>query len=178
MCLEFLKLAIKSFPDFVTNVLLTAWEACKHDTDVIIQNPATLGGVHIAEKLGVRLSFFLTLKLTRGPHFFQVPLFVAFTFPWTPTTFFPHPYIHSYHKLTSAFNYFTYYAVDEALWAGLYPASGNMMERQNKFRQEVLGLKELPLFSSGMPKYVRDQGIPTLYCKLDILLYDFNSNHW
>lgn len=49
----------------MTDLFASCWDVCRHDTDVIITNPPTLGGpVHVAEKL-------------------KVPLLVASTFPWT-----------------------------------------------------------------------------------------------
>lgn len=150
---EFWKDAIREFPEFMTRTLEAAWEACKNDTDVIIQNPPTLAGTHIAEKL-------------------QIPLFVAFTFPWTPTTTFPHPFAKTSLSMGPVFNYYSFIAMDEGLWAFGLPGS-SMMDRHNQFRREVLKLKELPLSSGGIPKFIRDQGVPTLYCKKKKLTFNF-----
>jgi sterol 3beta-glucosyltransferase len=86
--LKFIREANKKFRVIMEDILLTCWEACKYDTDVLIENPPcksrelfrnatnltlALGfaGLHIAEKL-------------------NIPLVVAFTMPWTPSGNFSH----------------------------------------------------------------------------------------
>lgn len=50
--------------------------------DAIIANPPSMAHVHIAEKMGV-------------------PLHIMFTFPYTPTTAFPHPLANSEWSLSA-----------------------------------------------------------------------------
>ena len=63
------------------DVLHSTWAACINDDDetgapfraeAIIANPVSFGHVHCAQKLGI-------------------PLHMAFTMPYSPTTAFPHP---------------------------------------------------------------------------------------
>lgn len=50
----FIQEGLASFSKFIEDLFQTCWEACKTDTDVIIQNPPAFAGVHIAEKLDVK----------------------------------------------------------------------------------------------------------------------------
>src|SRR4051794_8732912 len=46
----------------------------------------------------------------------KVPLFIAFTMPWSRTTAFPHPFAVPPVPLGASFNYSTYIAVENSLW--------------------------------------------------------------
>ncbi|OJD38994.1 glycosyltransferase family 1 protein [Diplodia corticola] len=85
--------------------------------DAIIANPPSFAHVHIAERLGV-------------------PLHMMFTFPYTPTTQFPHPLANV--KQTdideSYTNFMSYPLVEMMTWQGL----GDLV---NKFRVKTLGLE-------------------------------------
>ena len=50
---SFMKEAYSNYMDFIQELLVSCWEACKDGCDVIIQNPPAMAGPHIAEKLGV-----------------------------------------------------------------------------------------------------------------------------
>lgn len=63
------------------DILESTWSACTNDDDetgapfqaeAIIANPISYGHIHCAQKLGI-------------------PLHMAFTMPYSPTTAFPHP---------------------------------------------------------------------------------------
>jgi sterol 3beta-glucosyltransferase len=40
------------FREWIDDLLLTAWAACQ-GTDVLIESPSAMGGLHIAEGLGI-----------------------------------------------------------------------------------------------------------------------------
>ncbi|EKG10097.1 UDP-glucuronosyl/UDP-glucosyltransferase [Macrophomina phaseolina MS6] len=84
--------------------------------DAIIANPPSFAHVHIAERLGV-------------------PLHMIFTFPYTPTTQFPHPLanIKQSNIDESYTNFMSYPLVEMMTWQGL----GDLV---NKFRVKNLGL--------------------------------------
>jgi len=60
------------FRGWIDDLLKTSWEACRN-TDVLIESPSAMGGIHIAEAL-------------------QIPYFRAFTMPWTRTRAYPHAF--------------------------------------------------------------------------------------
>ncbi|KAL9085786.1 MAG: hypothetical protein Q9165_007418 [Trypethelium subeluteriae] len=84
--------------------------------DAIIANPPSFAHVHIAERLGI-------------------PLHIMFTFPYSPTTAFPHPLANIKKGNVDAnyTNFMSYPLVELMTWQGL----GDMV---NKFRTDTLGL--------------------------------------
>ena len=66
---SFIKEGLQKFRDWIDDLLVTSWSACQ-GTDLIIESPSAMGGLHIAEGLGV-------------------PYFRAFTMPWTRTRAYP-----------------------------------------------------------------------------------------
>ncbi len=53
---SFIRHAKKTYTKWLYDLLRAAWEICRTDTDVIIENPANMGtGVHISEKLRVSI---------------------------------------------------------------------------------------------------------------------------
>lgn len=62
-------LRASQFRDWIDDLLVTSWTACQ-GTDLIIESPSAMGGLHIAEGLAV-------------------PYFRAFTMPWTRTRAYP-----------------------------------------------------------------------------------------
>lgn len=56
---SFIQEGLNLFTKFIEDLFSSCWEACKTDTDVIIQNPPSFAGVHVAEKLDVKESKFL-----------------------------------------------------------------------------------------------------------------------
>ena len=100
------------------------WKACMTNdsedpfvADCIIANPPSFAHVHCAERLGC-------------------PLHIMFTFPYTPTTKFPHPLanIKSSNVDEPYTNFMSYPFVEMMTWQGL----GDLV---NKFRVETLGLE-------------------------------------
>ncbi|KAI8803606.1 hypothetical protein BJ742DRAFT_749002 [Cladochytrium replicatum] len=90
---SFLKEGLGRFRGWLDELLMSAWDACQ-GSDVLIDSPSTLCGVHIAEALGVA--------------YFQ-----AFTMPWTRTRMQVH--------MGPGYNYMTHVLIDQVLWTGIAP---------------------------------------------------------
>ena len=60
------------FRSWIDDLLKTSWEACQ-GTDLLIESPSAMGGIHIAEAL-------------------EIPYFRAFTMTWTRTRAYPHAF--------------------------------------------------------------------------------------
>jgi sterol 3beta-glucosyltransferase len=111
--LQFLYEAKNKFSAWIDELLLSAWNGCQ-DTDLLIESPSTMAGIHIAEAL-------------------KIPYFRAFTMPWTKTRAYPHAFSVSETKRGGNFNYLSYVIIDQVFWRGI---SGNV----NKWRKRTLGL--------------------------------------
>ena len=68
------------FRGWIDDLLKTSWEACQ-GTDVLIESPSAMGGIHIAEALGI-------------------PYFRAFTMTWSRTRAYPHAFAVPEHKVS------------------------------------------------------------------------------
>lgn len=114
----FLKEANSTFRGWLDDVLESSYSACQ-GSDVLIESPSAMAGIHIAEKLGI-------------------PYFRAFTMPWTRTRAYPHAFIMPEHKMGGAYNYMTYVMFDNLFWrATAYQV--------NKWRNNTLGLPNTSL---------------------------------
>jgi UDP:flavonoid glycosyltransferase YjiC (YdhE family) len=69
---SFLREVVSKFRGWLDDLLQSAWEGCQ-GTDVLIESPSTMAGLHIAEAL-------------------QIPYYRAFTMPWTRTRTYPHAF--------------------------------------------------------------------------------------
>ncbi|KAI7822657.1 hypothetical protein BC939DRAFT_503666 [Gamsiella multidivaricata] len=110
---SFIRESLKRFRGWLDELLDTAWESCQN-TDVLIESPSAMAGIHIAERL-------------------DIPYFRAFPFPWTRTRNFPHPFAVPEHNLGRSYNYMTYVMIEQVFWKGI---SGQV----NKWRKDTLGL--------------------------------------
>lgn len=110
---SFLKEASATFRTWIDELCSSAWLACQN-TDVLIESPSAMAGIHIAEAL-------------------QIPYFRAFTMPWTRTRAYPHAFAVPDHKLGGAYNYITYVMFDNVFWKAI---AGQM----NRWRKKELGL--------------------------------------
>lgn len=115
---SFLREAASSFRGWIKELLETAWVACQ-GTDVLIESPSAMAGIHIAEAL-------------------QIPYFRAFTMPWTRTRTYPHAFAVPEQKMGGSYNYLTYVMFDNIFWKGI---SGQV----NKWRTETLDLPRTTL---------------------------------
>ncbi|KAK3839740.1 MAG: putative UGT51-sterol glucosyltransferase, partial [Linnemannia gamsii] len=110
---SFFRESLKRFRGWLDELMETAWVACQ-DTDVLIESPSAMAGIHIAERL-------------------DIPYFRAFPFPWTRTRAFPHPFAVPEHNLGRGYNYMTHVMIEQVFWKGI---SGQV----NKWRKDTLGL--------------------------------------
>ncbi|RYP18250.1 hypothetical protein DL765_004049 [Monosporascus sp. GIB2] len=109
----FLREANSKFRGWLDELLVSAWTACQ-GSDLLIESPSAMAGIHIAEALGI-------------------PYFRAFTMPWTRTRAYPHAFVMPEHKMGGAYNYFTYLMFDNLFWKA---TAGQV----NRWRAATLGL--------------------------------------
>lgn len=112
--LSFLKEAASKFRSWVAELLESAWTACQ-DSDLLIESPSAMAGVHIAEGLGI-------------------PYFRAFTMPWTRTHAYPHAFIVPDSNLGGSYNYMTYVMFENMMWRGT-------SHQINKWRKKTIGIR-------------------------------------
>jgi len=115
---SFLREASVKFRGWIDELLASAWHACQ-DTDLLIESPSAMAGIHIAEAL-------------------RVPYFRAFTMPWTRTRAYPHAFAVPEHKMGGAYNYITYVMFDNVFWKAI---AGQV----NRWRKEQLHLRSTNL---------------------------------
>ena len=115
---SFLKEASSKFRGWIDELLSSAWQACQ-DSDILIESPSAMAGIHIAEALGI-------------------PYFRAFTMPWTRTRAYPHAFTVPDHKIGGAYNYFSYVMFDNVFWKAI---AGQV----NRWRKKELGLRSTNL---------------------------------
>jgi len=115
---SFLREASVKFRGWIDELLSSAWHACQ-DTDLLIESPSAMAGIHIAEAL-------------------RVPYFRAFTMPWTRTRAYPHAFAVPEHKMGGAYNYITYVMFDNVFWKAI---AGQV----NRWRKDQLHLRSTNL---------------------------------
>ncbi|KAJ1045267.1 hypothetical protein NDA10_005804 [Ustilago hordei] len=111
---SFLREGVTRFRDWLDDLLASAWRACQ-GSDVIVECPSAIAGIHVAEAL-------------------QVPYFRAFTMPWTRTRAYPHAFAVPNKKAGGNYNYMSYVIFDQMFWR----ASSFQI---NRWRKNLLGLK-------------------------------------
>ncbi|GJJ77194.1 sterol 3beta-glucosyltransferase [Entomortierella parvispora] len=126
---SFIREGLKKFRGWLDDNMKTPWKACQN-TDVIIESPSAMAGIHVAEKL-------------------EIPYFRAFPFPWNRTRAFPHPFAVAERNLGRGYNYITYATIEQVFWKGV---SGQI----NKWRHRSLdGLEEfLEADPDNKPVYI------------------------
>jgi sterol 3beta-glucosyltransferase len=122
---SFLKEAHSKFRGWLDGLLVSSFTACK-DTDVLIESPSTMAGIHIAEAM-------------------KIPYFRAFTMPWTRTRTYPHAFAVPDVKMGGSYNYMTYTIFDNLFWKA---TAGQI----NRWRKRHLGLKSTNLDKMGVNK--------------------------
>eukprot|EP01119_Soliformovum_irregulare_P004241 TRINITY_DN1524_c0_g1_i1.p1 TRINITY_DN1524_c0_g1~~TRINITY_DN1524_c0_g1_i1.p1 ORF type:complete len:646 (+),score=199.34 TRINITY_DN1524_c0_g1_i1:1073-3010(+) len=133
----FMKESVTNFTSFIEKLLLTSWDACKNtNTDLILYNPPSMAGPHIAQKL-------------------KIPVMCSFTMPWSRTTLFPHPFAVPPFPMGSGYNYASYVAVETGMYVPL-------RNKFNHFRREVLSLP--PTEADGARSVLYNRDMPFLYC--------------
>jgi sterol 3beta-glucosyltransferase len=114
----FLREANSTFRGWLDELLVSAYTACE-GSELLIESPSAMAGIHIAEKLGI-------------------PYFRAFTMPWTRTRAYPHAFIMPEQKLGGAYNYMTYVMFDNIFWKAI-------AHQVNRWRNNTLGLPNTSL---------------------------------
>lgn len=115
---QFLRVAASKFRGWLDELLTSCWQACQ-GSDLLIESPSAMAGIHIAEAL-------------------QIPYFRAFTMPWTRTRAYPHAFVMPEHKMGGAYNYVTYVMFDNMFW--------KMTAQQiNRWRNVELGIPNTSL---------------------------------
>ncbi|KAL2017215.1 hypothetical protein VTK56DRAFT_2422 [Thermocarpiscus australiensis] len=109
----FLREANAKMRGWLDDLLETAWKACQ-GSDLLIESPSAMAGIHIAEAL-------------------CIPYFRAFTMPWTRTRAYPHAFIMPGQKMGGAYNYITYVMFDNVFWK-------TTAHQINRWRNKMLGL--------------------------------------
>lgn len=115
---SFLREASSTMRSWLDGLLTSSWSACQ-GSDVLIESPSAMGGIHIAEKL-------------------CIPYFRAFGMPWTRTRAYPHAFMMPEHKMGGAYNLITYVLFDNVFWK----ATAHQI---NKWRNKTLGLPNTSL---------------------------------
>ncbi|GAB1209909.1 Sterol 3-beta-glucosyltransferase [Aspergillus pseudonomiae] len=115
---SFLKEASTKFRGWIDDLLSSAWAGCQ-DSDLLIESPSAMAGIHIAEAL-------------------RIPYFRAFTMPWSRTRAYPHAFAVPENKMGGAYNYITYVMFDTVFWKAI---AGQV----NRWRKKQLGLKATTL---------------------------------
>ncbi|ETN45293.1 uncharacterized protein HMPREF1541_09124 [Cyphellophora europaea CBS 101466] len=115
---SFLREATFKFRGWIDDLLVSAWEACK-GSDLLIESPSAMAGIHVAEALGI-------------------PYYRAFTMPWTRTRAYPHAFAVPGHKSGGAYNYYSYVMFDNVFWKAI---AGQV----NRWRKKELGLRSTSL---------------------------------
>lgn len=114
----FFKDAVGNFRSWIEDLLNSAWEACQ-GTDILIESPSAMGGIHIAEAL-------------------EIPYYRAMPMPWTRTRSHPHAFMAPDFNKSGSYNYMSYLLFDNVFWKGI---AGQV----NKWRKEKLGLPKTNL---------------------------------
>ncbi|CEP13588.1 hypothetical protein [Parasitella parasitica] len=104
---------LRLFKDWIDELLTLSWKAVQ-GTEIIIESPSAMIGVHMAEAL-------------------RVPYFRSFPMPMTRTRSFPHPFATPNNPKGRLYNDMTYVLFDHAVWRAI-------AARTNSFRQKTLGL--------------------------------------
>ena len=135
--------------EWIANLCETSWDACTtslddhpYRSDVIIANPPSFVGYHIAQKL-------------------SIPLIMSFTMPWTATSEFPSPFVRT--KSGPKKNYLSYMALDRVIWTGI-------RDIINKWREEKLHLPPVRTKDFSGHRLLYDLKIPYIYCFSEHLL--------
>lgn len=110
---SFLREASSKFRGWINDLLNSSWKACQ-GTDLLIESPSAMGGIHIAEALGI-------------------PYYRAFTMPWVKTRDYPHAFAVPDRSLGGNYNTLTYTAFDTLFWKAI---SGQV----NRWRRKTLNL--------------------------------------
>lgn len=116
--ISFLREANSTMRTWLDGLLTSSWLACK-GSDVLIESPSAMAGIHIAEKL-------------------RIPYWRAFGMPWTRTRAYPHAFMMPQYRMGGTYNFYTYGLFDNVFWK----ATAHQI---NKWRNKTLGLPSTSL---------------------------------
>lgn len=134
---SFLKEASSKFRGWIDELLSSAWTACQ-DSDILIESPSAMAGIHIAEALGI-------------------PYFRAFTMPWTRTRAYPHAFAVPNNKIGGAYNYFSYVMFDAIFWKAIAGQVNRWRKKELKLRSttlERMQVNKIPFLYNFSPRVV------------------------
>lgn len=122
---------------FFRNLFESQWQVCKRfRPQIILENPPSMAGIHISERM-------------------KVPLIECFTMPWSRTKDFAHPLIPPSSLFGKTYNYYSHVMVSYELWY-------TFRRIINHFRTRTLGLQRLSIWKG--PNLQRDRKTVHLYC--------------
>ncbi|KAJ5629082.1 hypothetical protein N7490_011310 [Penicillium lividum] len=111
---SFLREASSKFRGWIDDLLTSAWSSCQ-GSDLLIESPSAMAGIHIAEAL-------------------RIPYFRGFTMPWSRTRAYPHAFAVPENRMGGYYNHLTYVMFDNIFWKAI---AGQV----NRWRNKELGLK-------------------------------------
>ncbi|KAJ5986100.1 hypothetical protein N7451_010465 [Penicillium sp. IBT 35674x] len=111
---SFLREASSKFRGWIDDLLSSAWSSCQ-GSDLLIESPSAMAGIHIAEAL-------------------RIPYFRGFTMPWSRTRAYPHAFAVPENRMGGYYNHLTYVMFDNIFWKAI---AGQV----NRWRNKELGLK-------------------------------------
>ncbi|KAJ8325557.1 Sterol 3-beta-glucosyltransferase [Batrachochytrium dendrobatidis] len=117
---SFIREAMGKFRGWVDELLLSCWDAVQ-GTDLLIESPTAMGGIHCAEKM-------------------QIPYFSAFPMPWTRTKIYPHPFAVPEYHLGYGYNLMTHALIEHIFQKGVAP-------QVNRWRRQSL---DMPTMNLGL----------------------------
>ncbi len=123
---------------YLEQSIIDCWDACRNAEAVVLSQLAICTAYPVVESL-------------------EIPRFMAYLQPITPTNIFPCPFFPAaptWLPISGYYNRLTYFLSVQALWKLVRPSA-------NKVRQEILNL--LPLPSQWLGKRLRQQDIHFLY---------------
>ncbi|EEP81957.1 hypothetical protein UREG_06822 [Uncinocarpus reesii 1704] len=141
---SFLREATQKFRGWIDDLLSSAWTSCQ-GSDILIESPSAMAGIHIAEAL-------------------NIPYFRAFTMPWSRTRAYPHAFAAPDHYMGGAYNYMTYVMFDNIFWKAIAGQVNRWRKRQLSLRStslEKMQPNKVPFLYNFSPSVVpppRDYG--------------------
>ncbi|WVQ71264.1 hypothetical protein IAR50_000790 [Cryptococcus sp. DSM 104548] len=113
---SFLKEGLQKFRGWLDDLLNSSWQACQ-GSDLLIESPSAMSGIHIAEAL-------------------RIPYYRAFTMPWTRTRAYPHAFAVPETRRGGSYNYMTYTMFDQVFWRAI-------SSQINRWRRHELSLDNI-----------------------------------
>ncbi|RCI06016.1 Sterol 3-beta-glucosyltransferase [Rhizopus stolonifer] len=134
---NFVREGLRLFKGWIDELLDKTWKAVQ-GTDIIIESPSAMVGIHMAEAL-------------------CVPYFRAFPMPMTRTRSFPHPFATPNHPKGRLYNDMTYVLFDYAIWRAIAARTNTFRATELKIpatSYEKLEVWRIPYLYSFSPSIV------------------------